>query len=395
METARVLIELGAVIFGLSLLGRFALRIGFSPIPLYLLAGLMFGVGGMLPLSASDEFISIGAEVGVILLLLMLGLEFSADELVTNLRTQLPSGLVDFVMNATPGAVVAFILGWPLAGIVAMAGVTYATSSGIAAKLLSDLGRLGNRETPVVLSLLVFEDLFMAVYLPILTSILAAAGMLTGAINVFVAIAAVGFVFVVALKFGGPINKLADSSSNELLLLGVFGFVLIVAGVAERLNVSTAVGAFLVGIAFSGKVAENLREQLTPLRDLFAAVFFVFFGLETNPQEIPPVLLAAIALAIVTTITKVGVGMRAARLSGVALPGQIRAGTILVPRGEFSIVVAGLAASAGVAGINALAAAYVMIVAILGTALTRFADPIAYRIADYRDRKASGEQSLT
>ena len=136
METARVLIELGAGIFGLSLLGRFALRIGFSPIPLYLLAGLMFGVGGMLPLSASDEFISIGAEVGVILLLLMLGLEFSADELVTNLRTQLPSGLVDFVMNATPGAVVAFILGWPLAGIVAMAGVTYAPSSGIAAKLL-------------------------------------------------------------------------------------------------------------------------------------------------------------------------------------------------------------------------------------------------------------------
>lgn len=171
MDTAQTLLELGGIILGLGILGRIASRFNVSPIPLYLLGGLLFGVGGVLPLYGDEEqFITIGAEIGVILLLFLLGLEYSASELVHNLRTHYRSGLLDFLLNATPGAIVGIILGWPIPGIVAMAGVTYATSSGIAAKLLGDLGRLGNRETPMVLSILVFEDLLMAIYLPILTT---------------------------------------------------------------------------------------------------------------------------------------------------------------------------------------------------------------------------------
>ncbi len=378
MDLAQTLLELGGIILGLGILGRLSNLVGLSPIPLYLLGGLLFGTGGVIPLTgAEDEFIEIGAQLGVILLLFLLGLEYSANELVTNLKTHYRSGLLDFVLNATPGALVGVMMGWPPAGIMAMAGVTYATSSGIAAKLLGDLGRLGNRETPIVLSVLVFEDLLMAIYLPILTALLAGAGIKLGLISVAGAVAAVALVMFIALRFGGAINKAVFTPNDELLLLGTLGLVLVVAGFAEQMHVSTAVGAFLVGIALSGQVAESARAVLTPLRDLFAAVFFVFFGMQTDFHLIPPVLGWAIGLGAITLFTKVIVGMWAAKKAGVALPGQVRAGTVMVPRGEFNIVIAGLATTAGVAGIGPLAAAYVMLMAIVGPILTRFADPIA------------------
>ena len=153
-----------------------------------------------------------------------------------------------------------------------------------------------------------------------------------------------------------------------MLLLIVFGLALLVAGVAQRLQVSEAVGAFLVGIALSGRVAETSQSVLAPLRDLFAAVFFVFFGLRTDPAEIPQMLLPALALAVVTALTKIAVGIWAARRAKIGVAGQIRAGTAIVSRGEFNIVIAGLATGAGIVapGFAALAAAYVLILAITG-----------------------------
>jgi CPA2 family monovalent cation:H+ antiporter-2 len=384
-DTARLLVELGAVIFSLGVLGRVARRIGLSPIPLYLLAGLAFGVGGLLPLTTSGEFLSEGAEIGVILLLLLLGLEYSADELVSNLRAQAPAGLLNIALNMTPGVAAGLLLGWSPVAALAMGGVTYAASSGIAAKLLSDLGRVGNRETPVVLSLLVLEDLSMAVYLPILTALLAGVGLLGGSLALLVALAAMGTALLVALRFGGLINRLVFSPDDEVLLLRVFGLALLVAGIAERLQVSAAVGAFLIGIALSGRVAEGARELLSPLRDLFAAVFFVFFGLRTDPSAIPPVLLVAALLALLTAFTKTATGWWAARQAGVGRLGRVRAGTVIVARGEFNIVIAGLAAGVEPA-LGPLAAAYVMIMAVAGPIIARVAEPLARRSFGLADR---------
>ncbi len=385
-----LLIELGAVVLGLGVLGRLAARIGMSPIPLYLLAGLAFGHGGLIPLDASDDFIEIGAEIGVILLLLLLGLEYSASELITNLRQHAFGGIVDLVSNALPGAVVGLLLGWPLPAVLAMAGVTYVTSSGITAKLLTDLGRLGNRETPVVLSILVLEDLSMALYLPVLTAMLAGVSLAAGATSVAIAFVAISIAFFIALRFGRALGRFVYSENKEVLLLIAFGLALLVAGVAHQLQVSEAVGAFLVGIALSGRVAEGAREVLTPLRDLFAAVFFVFFGLETDPSEIPAALLPAIALAIATASTKVGTGMWAARRSGVAIAGQLRAGTAIVSRGEFNVVIAGLATASGVIapGFAALAAAYVLIMAVSGPLIFRFGEPLGRSVARRRAERA-------
>ncbi|MGH3742321.1 MAG: cation:proton antiporter [Micromonosporaceae bacterium] len=382
MHLAHLLIEVGGIILALGLLNAFAVRIGVSPIPLYLLAGLAFGDGGLIPLSASTDFISVGAEIGVVLLLFTLGLEYSAAELVTNLRQSAAAGVADLVLNATPGAAVALLLGWGPVGALVMGGVTYVSSSGIIAKLLGDLGWLGNRETPVVLSLLVFEDLTMAVYLPILTTVLAGLGLYTGSVTVAAAVASVAVVLFVALRYGRAVEGFLRSPNDEVLLLKVFGLVLLVAGLAQQQQVSAAVGAFLVGIAVSGELAESARDVLSPLRDLFAAAFFVFFGLQVNPASLPPVALIALALAFVGVLTKLGTGFIAARRAGIGTSGGYRAGAALVPRGEFSIVIAGLAVAAGVdSQLGALAAAYVLVLAMVGPLVARAVEPLLRRRA--------------
>jgi len=374
---ATLLLELGGVILGLGILGRLAGRLGLSAIPLYLLAGLAFGEGGLLPLVTAQEFIEVGAEIGVILLLLLLGLEYSADELVGNLRAATPAGLVDLTLNFTPGLLAGLLLGWsPLAAVV-LGGVTYVTSSGIVAKVLGDLGRLGNRETPVVLSILVIEDLAMAVYLPLVTGLLLGGGLLATAMPLGLALVTVAAVLVLAVRYGPAVSRLVFSPNDEVLLLLILGLALVVAGLAQRLQVSAAVGAFLVGIALSGPAADAARALLTPLRDLFAAVFFVFFGLRTDPGLIPAVALAAAGLAVTTAATKVAAGWWAARRAGVGTRGRWRAGAVLVARGEFSIVIAGLAVSAGrEPDLGPLAATYVLVLAVLGPLLARVVDPL-------------------
>nr|WP_202470218.1 cation:proton antiporter [Streptomyces sp. SID2888] len=375
------MIEFGGILLSLGLLGRLAGRMGFSPIPLYLLAGLAFGKGGLLPLDTSEEFVATGAEIGVILLLLMLGLEYTASDLVSNLKTQYPAGLVDGALNALPGAAAALLLGWGPVAAIALAGVTWISSSGVIAKVLGELGRLGNRETPVILSILVLEDLSMAVYLPILTALLAGTGIAAGSVTLGIALGVAGLVLLLAVRFGRHISRFVSHDDPEKLLLVVLGLTLLVAGIAQQLQVSAAVGAFLVGIALSGEVAEGAHNLLSPLRDLFAAVFFVFFGLHTDPTDIPPVLLPALALAAVTTVTKIVTGYWAARRAGISVRGRWRAGGTLVARGEFSIVIAGLAVTAGVEpALGPLATAYVLILVVLGPISARWTEPIARRL---------------
>lgn len=376
-ETTTLLIEVGALLFLLGLLGRLSRRFGLSPIPLYLLAGVAFGTGGVLPLNASEEFFAIGAEIGVILLLVMLGLEYSAGELVGNLRAAAPAGLIDALLNALPGFAFALLLGWDWLAAVVLAGVTWVSSSGVIAKVLGDLGRVGNRETPVILSVLVIEDLAMALYLPLLTALLAGIGLIKGGMALAVAVLTVVVVLVIAIRYGHLISAALSAKDPEALLLGVLGLTLLVAGVAAELQVSAAVGAFLVGIALSGPVAHHATELLSPLRDLFAAVFFLFFGLVTNPMDMPPVLLPALGLAVVTMGTKLLTGYLAARRAGIAEPGRWRAGFALTPRGEFSIVIAGLAVSAAQPvepRLAALATAYVLITVVTGPLLARLPD---------------------
>lgn len=372
-----LLLELGLLVLALSVLARAAVAAGLSPVPLYLLGGLLVGDGGLVPLGLSEGFVAIGAEVGVILLMLLLGLEFTSDELRAGMRSGWPDAITNFGLNFTPGLAVGLLMGWDPVVAALLGGVTYSTSSGTVAKLLSDAGRLGNRETPAVLSLQVMEDLTMAAYLPIVGVLLAGAGLTAGLLSVLGAVAVVVVALVLALRLGGPMSRLLSSRSDEVLVLTVLGVVLVVGGVAEQAQVSSAVGAFLVGLALSGRVADRARALLEPLRDLFAATFFLFFGLQVDPGELLPLLPLAAGLAVLTAATKLLTGVRAARRVGAGRPGRLRAGSVLIARGEFSIVVAGLALAAGVdEPIGALAAGYVLLTVVLAAVSSRAADRV-------------------
>ena len=373
-----IFLQLGLVILGLGVLGAIAGRFGISAIPLYLLAGLAFGIGGIHDLGEIANFLDIGAEIGIVLLLFTIGLEYTPRELLGTMHTSWRGAIVDLVLNATPGVVCALLLGWgPLAAIV-FGGVTYISSSGIIAKVLTDLGWLGNRETPTVLSLLVAEDLVMAIYLPIVTTILAGLAFAQAAWGLALALLAVGAAFLVASRGGSVLSRFLASPSDEILMLKVLGIILVVAGLAEQVHVSAAVGAFFVGIALSGEVSHQAERILEPLKNLFAAIFFVNFGLQTDPQSLPPVLAIATLLAVVTIGTKFATGWWAARQAGSAFTGRLRAGLLLLPRGEFSIVIAGLGVSAGLdPQLGSMAAAYVLILAAIGPLAPRLAGPIS------------------
>jgi monovalent cation:H+ antiporter-2, CPA2 family len=367
---AFLFIELGLIFVGLAVLARLSSRWGFSAIPLYLLAGLAFGNGGLAPLKLSESFVRIGAEIGVLLLLFMLGLEYTGDELKKNLRTGFTAGLIDFGLNFTPGFAAGLLFGWGLLVSVLLGGITYISSSGVIAKVLLELKRMDKPETPLVLSILVQEDLAMAIYLPVVAVLLGGGGLARIVLSVCVAIAVVSLALLAALRWGSRISQLVAHQSDEIILLSTVGAVLLVAGIAQSFQVSAAVGAFLVGIALSGSIAEQSHRLVSPLRDLFAALFFFFFGLEVDPASIVPALPFAIGLGAVTIATKVLTGYWAGRRQGIDRSASLRAGAELVARGEFSIVIAGL----GVAvepRIGPVSAAYVLLMAITGPVLAR------------------------
>jgi CPA2 family monovalent cation:H+ antiporter-2 len=159
-------------------------------------------------------------------------------------------------------------------------------------------------------------------------------------------------------------------TADEVVLLSTFGAVLLVAGIAQRLHVSSAVGAFLVGVTLSGPIAHQSQRLLAPLRDLFASTFFFFFGLQIDPATLPPVAVPAVALGVVTALTKVLTGYWAARRTVSNRRARFRAGLVLVARGEFSIVIAGLG-TALEPRLAPLAGAYVLFLAVFGPLVPR------------------------
>lgn len=372
------LVELGGVTLLLAILARIAGRLGFSPIPLYLLAGLAFGEGGVFPLVTTEPFIAAGAEIGLILLLFSLGLEYSATELLSAMRSTAVTGASDLVLNFTPGFVAGLMLGWGVVPAVFLGGVTYISSSGVIARTLDDLGWMGNRETPLVLGVLVIEDLVMAGFLPLVTVLLVGGGPGRVVGWLAVAVLVVGSVLLVAGRWGSAISSVVFSRSDEALLLAMLGLLLLTAGAAEALNVSAAVGAFLAGIVFSGPAADRARSLFVPLRALFAGAFFLFFGFEIDPRAVSSTLPTAVLLAVVGAGTKFGTGWLGARVAGIGRRGRIRAGSALIARGEFSVVIAGLAVAAGIEpDLGPLAATYVLLLAVAGPLAARVADRLA------------------
>jgi len=366
-----VLSELGSVLIALGVAAYVAAKIRLSVVPIFLFAGLAFGEGGLVALELSDEFLDLGAQWGAILLLLLLGLEYSSKELFDSIKIRRSLGFVDLVFNFIPGALFALLLGWGLLGALTLGGITYVSSSGIASQFIKD-SRLESKEsTKRAVSVLVIEDLFLAPYLPVLSALLASLGFLSGLISISAALIITGFVLLIGARGiqipHGP-HIFGDSAT---LLLTVFGSALLASGVATYFGFSGAVAAFLVGLLLTGDIAIVARIRLAPLRDLFSAIFFLFFGLSTDPSDIPSVLLPAILLTIVGVSSKLATAWWAVKdLDEVGA--TWRAAALLIPRGEFSMVIAGLAATTVFAvELQALTLTYVILTTLISSLIVR------------------------
>ncbi len=376
-DAAVAFIELGTVAIGLALLARLAGRWGITAIPFYLLAGLAVGEGGLAPLDVSAEFIRLAGDIGVLLLLLTLGLEYTGDELRQGLRSSATPGLADAALNFTPGFLAGVFLGWEPAAAILLGGVCWVSSSGIVAKVLDDLDRLGNRETPAVLNLLVIEDLAMAAYLPVVAALVAGRGLAPTALTVVVALVTVVVILSLAIRWGEHLSDNLARGSDEALLLAVFGLTLLVAGLAQQVEVSAAIGAFLVGLALSGPVQRRVGALIQPLRDLFAAIFFLFFSFQIDPGSLLGALAPAAALVVFGIVGKLATGWAACRRIGIGSRGRLRAGTALIARGEFSIVIASLGAALDDGDdLVALAGAFVLFSALVGPLAAKYAETL-------------------
>lgn len=374
-EDGLVLGELGSVLIGLGIAALIATRIRLSVVPIFLLAGLFFGEGGIVALELSDDFLDLGAQWGAILLLLLLGLEYSAQELFDSVKARRSLGFIDIVLNFLPGFAIGFLLGWGAPGALALGGITYVSSSGIASQFIKDSRLEGNESTKRAVSVLVIEDLVLAPYLPVLSAILASLGVLSGLISISIALVITGVALLIGARgFHIPHAPLIMGDSATLLLT-VFGSALVASGVATYFGFSGAVAAFLVGLLLTGDVAIVARVRLAPLRDIFAAIFFLFFGLSTDPADIPGVLIPALVLTFLGVGSKYFTAWWAVKdLS--EKNAQWRAAALLIPRGEFSIVIAGLAATSAFAvELQALTLTYVILTTLVSSIIIRQVNP--------------------
>ncbi|WP_435183992.1 cation:proton antiporter [Halobellus sp. EA9] len=384
------LLELGELFVVLAVAGAVALRVGLSVIPLYVVGGMAAGpfVAGRLgvPYVPDGELLTVLAEVGIVLLLFFLGLEFSLDRLLASRSAITRAGVIDVAINLPLGIALGLALGWSVVEALLLGGIVYISSSAIVTKTLIDLGWIADEEAEPILGTLVFEDLFIAVYLAVVTSLVLGGGGGAGGLGGVARSLAIAFGFLglllVAVQYGTAFfARVLDVPETEAFVLRTLAVVVPVAGVALALGVSEAVAAFFVGMGFSTSGhRERIEQLLTPVRDVFAAVFFFWIGVGTDPLTLAAVAVPLVAAVALTTPAKVLSGYLGGQAYGLSERRSLRVGVGLVPRGEFSLVIAALAASGSTPvlqeTIPALAVGYVLVMSGLGTVLMQRSDVV-------------------
>jgi CPA2 family monovalent cation:H+ antiporter-2 len=367
------LIALGGAFLVAGFLARLGRRVGLPTIPLFMLAGLLCG-----PNTPGIELISDPAELeplaslGLIMLLFYLGLEFSTDDLVGGGRNLLAVGGIYLALNVGGGLAFGFALGWGSPEALVIAGVVGISSSAMATKLLTELHRLANPESRTILGIIVVEDVFLAMYLAVLQPIVGEASDAADVVSQIL----VAFLFLVALatlaRYGaGLVNRLLDTPDDELLTICFVGLAIFVAGAAEEIGVSDAIGAFMVGLVLAESPSKPRIERLVlPLRDSFAALFFFAFGLTIDPGDTGAVLVPVLIAVVMSGALNVAAGFAATRIYAFRPGAALNIAFTILGRGEFALILAALAAEAGLdARVTSFVALYVLVLAVVAPVL--------------------------
>ncbi|RKN12939.1 cation:proton antiporter [Streptomyces radicis] len=360
---------MGGAFVAAAFLARLGGRIGLPTIPLFILAGILLGPntpGYVLIEDAHDlEMLS---ALGLVLLLFYLGLEFHMDDLRTGGRKMAIAGSAYLLLNVGAGLGFGFALGWGTSEALVLAGVLGISSSAIVTKILVDAGRIGNKETRPILGIIVVEDIFLALYLAALQPVISGADGVAGTLLDIGQ--AFGFLVLlaVAARWGtGLIGRLFATKDNELLVISFLGAAVLVSGVAEKVGVADAIAAFMVGLILGNTDSgDRIRDLVHPLRDAFAAIFFFGFGLSIAPGDLPTVIWPVLIAVAITVTMNLLAGLFTARIYGFGPQPTANVATTLLARGEFALILATMAAAAGLdARLSPFIAGYVLILAVV------------------------------
>ncbi|MGH9113941.1 MAG: cation:proton antiporter [Acidimicrobiales bacterium] len=375
------LVAVGGAFLAAGLLARLGRRIGLPTIPFFMLAGIVFGPGTPgIVLVEHPEDLELLAALGLVLLLFHLGLEFSLDDLVGGGRKLLAAGAAYLVLNVGGGLAFGFALGWGTREAFVVAGAVGISSSAIVTKLLVELRRLANPESRLILGIVVVQDIFLALYLALLQPVLGGSEGVGEAAWEFGR--ALGFLLLLAAvaRWGARVvGRLVDDDDDELLTVCFIGVAVLVAGVAEELGVSNAIGAFMAGLILAESAAHDRIERLVlPLRDAFAALFFFAFGLTIDPSDVGSVALPVAAAVVVTFVLNMAAGLIAARMHDYRRGPAANISLTILGRGEFSLILATLAVAAGLdERIGPFVAGYVLVLAVAGPLLASRSSTLA------------------
>ncbi|KYD32136.1 cation:proton antiporter [Parageobacillus toebii] len=365
--TALVLVAIGSII---------ANKLNFSIIPFLIIIGMLVGPHaptiGIIDLTfiESNEIIQFLGRIGVLFLLFYLGLEFSVGKLIKSGKNIVVGGTIYVIMNFVLGLLYGKAVGMPWMETLLIAGLLSVSSSAIVAKVLVDLKRTANPETELILGMILFDDIFLALFLTTMSGVLLAGSTsLFGiSLSVFTSVAYMLLFFIIARKGAPLLNKWLNIKSDEIFIIVIFATLFFVAGFSETIHVAEAIGALLLGLVFSEtEHRDRIAHLVVPFRDFFGAIFFFSFGLSIEPSTLIHVFWLSLGAVIVTLIANIVAGMIAGRRAGLSYKASTNIGLTITARGEFSIIVANLGITAGLNPIlTPFTALYVLMLAILG-----------------------------
>lgn len=380
-------ISLGVSLLTLFFAGFLATKINQSLTAIFIVAGMV--LQNFFPVTIITEFI---ATLGIIFMLFMFGLEFSVGTLMNNQSKIFYAGMYDLAFNFPLGLLFGWLLGYDSIQSLLFGGIIYVTSSVIVAKSIIDLKRSANPETEHILNILIFEDMFIATFLAFIVGI-ANNGYMDAKGTLFVVLkTSAFFMFFVLLartskKF---INKIVDIEHTELFVILILSIIILSAGAASRIGLSEAIGAFLAGLLLSEtKQRHRISESIKPFQQFSTAIFFVAFGMSIDYKHLGNLIPVGILIFVLSSFSKVFCGYFVGKKYALSKKAGLRLGFSLIPRGEFSIILAGaVALNPHVPySLKSLTGVYVLLSAILGSILMKESDRFIKWVIERKSRK--------
>ncbi len=379
--------------FAVVLIFAFVITLLFTrfkqpPVLGYLAAGIVIGPYA-LGLVSDQETVNVFAELGIILLLFSTGLDFNIKKFKKVGGAAIGIGTIELILMIGIGNAAGRILGWSYTESLFLGGVLAISSTAIILKILADMRAIKKEYAHIILGILIIEDVGAIVLLTLFGSLGMAQGNLLE--SILTILTKIFIFFIVTLVFGlrfipRLIMRVGKTSTPEVLLLTSLGLCFALAAFSAYLGFSVALGAYMMGSIISeSRNWRDVKRLTEPVRDVFASMFFISIGMLVNVGAIEGLFFQIMFISVIAVVGKVGLISLAAYFAGYKGLTALSAGLGMIPRGEFSFVIAKLGIDEGVVSQDFFL--ITVAVAILTTVITPQALNFSSTIANIFDRK--------